>query len=156
MRLAPPEDPCHLGGFSPRSGLYLRKAAELTNALPALAGFKTRPRITWLLQHGHRTGVGNYLANEALGRLRLSPFVPCRNEGEALHILHTCQQLARKSYRLGGTSFGIRYFRLDGSEGTFSNQLRFYKNPTVQRTLLGNRPVYTTFRLRAPAMKRKP
>ena len=140
-----------LGGFDPAHGFFLRSARNLLQGLPALTGLRSSPRITWLLRHGATTGVGNYLANEALGRLDLSPFAPCRDEDEALRILRMCQQLAQRSFRAGGTSFGIGYFRLDGSEGKFSQRLAFYKNSSVRRTTFRNRSVYSRFTLRNPS-----
>lgn len=134
-----------LGGFIPHIGFVLRSPNAIAKQLPELQGFLSTPRIRWLLRHGHRTGIGNYLANEALGRLALSPFEPCQNANEALIILKMCQQLAKLSYRAGGTSFGIGYFRLDGSEGSFSKQLAFYKNPRANRTMFCNRAVYSYF-----------
>lgn len=140
-----PSDHEALGGFDPETGFTLRCPAAIARQLPKLQGYLSTPRIRWLLRHGHRTGIGNYLANEALGRLALSPFEPCRDETEALEILRMCQRLAKLSYRAGGTSFGIGYFRLDGSEGTFSKQLAFYKNPRTNRTIFKNRTVYSNF-----------
>ena len=140
-----------LGGYVPSAGLVLRTPAEIAIQLTELPGYQSTPRITWLLRHGHRTGVGNYLANEALGRLALSPFEPCLDAREALRILRKCQHLAKQSYRAGGTSFGIGYFRLDGSEGRFSERLSFYKNPEIRRTLFQNRGVYSDFTLPTPS-----
>jgi formamidopyrimidine-DNA glycosylase len=134
-----------LGGYVPGAGLVLRTPAETARQLVALPGYQSTSRIAWLLRHGHRTGVGNYLANEALGHLALSPFEPCHDAREALRILRKCQHLSKQSYRAGGTSFGIGYFRLDGSEGRFSERLLFYKNPGVRRTLFQNRGVYSDF-----------
>jgi formamidopyrimidine-DNA glycosylase len=141
----PPSNLEALGGFDPKTGFRLQSPITIARQIPKLQGFLSTPRIRWLLRHGHRTGIGNYLANEALGRLALSPFEPCRDAREAMKILGMCQRLAKLSYRAGGTSFGIGYFRLDGSEGTFSKQLAFYKNPRANRTLFHNRAVYSNF-----------
>lgn len=132
-----------LGGFEPIKGFFLAPARELSVALNhSLRGFHSRPRITWLLNHGVRTGIGNYLANEALGRLGLSPFEACRDRKEALALLTASQKLAKESFACGGTSFGIGYFRLDGSEGTFAQKLRVYRHPAARRAVLNGRPVY--------------
>lgn len=145
IRAAKLDSPCALGGFHPREGFFLRPPAELRAQRTLMKGSPSTPRIAWLLQHGQRTGVGTYLANEALGHLSLSPFQPCETEEEAIRILRACQRLARESYRAGGTSFGIGYFRLDGSEGTFSRRLRYYQNPRTPRIAFRNRSVYSYF-----------
>lgn len=145
VRLESPNRRDALGGYVPGAGLVLRNAREITRDLARLPGYQSVPRISWLLRHGYRTGVGNYLANEALGRLGLSPFEPCLDGREALQILRKCQELAKQSYREGGTSFGIGYFRLDGSKGRFSERFSFYKHPATKRTLFQNRGVYSDF-----------
>jgi formamidopyrimidine-DNA glycosylase len=145
VKAEPPNNSAALGGYLPGRGLVLRAPTEIARCLPMLPGYQSTSRIAWLLRHGHRTGVGNYLANEALGRLCLSPFEPCRDARESVRILRKCQQLAKQSYSVGGTSFGIGYFRLDGSVGRFSEQLSFYKNPGTTRTLYQNRGVYSDF-----------
>lgn len=143
-----------LGGFDPKHGFFLRSGRDLTQGLPMLTGIQSTPRIAWLLRHGPTTGVGNYLANEALGRLNLSPFDPCLNENEALRVLRMCQRLAQRSFQAGGTSFGIGYFRLDGSEGQFSRQLAFYKNESIRKSTFRNRSVYSRFtRAANPAIR---
>lgn len=134
-----------LGGFHPRLGFFQCPPKLLRDQRALMQGATSTPRISWLLRYGQKTGVGNYLANEALGRLELSPFSPCKDEEEALRVLRTCQRLARQSYRAGGTSFGIGYFRIDGRPGTFSHRLRFYRNPETPRVWFRNRSVYSYF-----------
>ena len=144
------EQPDHgdaLGGFHPRRGFYLHPLARVPATSPVMKGATTTPRISWLLRHGKQTGVGNYLANEALGRLNLSPFFPCRDPKEALTILKMCQHVARQSYRAGGTSFGSGYWRLNGSKGRYAKQLRFYQNPALTRLVFRDRSVYSRFSL---------
>ena len=126
-----------IGGFSSKRGLWFDP-----NPIPP-TGYKSSPRISWLINTGHRTGVGNYMANEALGRLNLSPFQPCSSEEEAVAILRECQKVARSSFRFGGNSFSAGYFRLDGTEGRFSGQCKFYGHPRVPRYLFRGRPVFT-------------
>lgn len=143
MRLGRRDNRSALGGYEGR--FFLKTMAELHATLPALPGFLTQPRIAWLLNHGSDTGVGNYIATEALGRLRLSPFSSCRSGGEAVRLLRECQRVARRSFRAGGTSFGIGYFQLDGKPGAFAKQLRFYKSKRVPRTIFRRRAVYSQF-----------
>lgn len=140
---AGPAERLSLGGFCPDRGFFLRDLGEIGDELLKLPGLSSTPCISWLLRHGPRTGIGNYLANEALGRLGLSPYKVCKNEKEALTIFRMCQQLAKRSYDAGGTSFGIGYYRLDRTQGTFSQQLRFYKMAGMKRTLFRNRPVFS-------------
>lgn len=135
-----------LGGFHPGKGFFVAPPAQLRTALVTqLRGYSTMPRISWLLRHGRQTGVGNYMANEALGRLGLSPFHPCESESEALELLKACQVVARRSFNRGGTSFGIGYFRLDGTAGRFTEELQYYRHPAVPRVMFRNRPVYSHF-----------
>lgn len=135
-----------IGGYNERRGFYLTGRKQLRVAiLKGLPGYITSPRISWLLRHGKETGVGNYMANEALGRLGLSPYSPCVNLAEAERVLACCQKIARASYRAGGTSFGIGYYRLDGSLGTYSNRFQYYRVPTKSRRVFRNRPVYSNF-----------
>lgn len=146
LRLMPTKEPLALGGFNSGIGFVLSNLDEIGEDLIKLPGLRSTPRISWLLRHGHRTGIGNYLANEALGRLGLSPYEACGNSAEALSIFRMCQRLAVRSYKAGGTSFGIGYFRLDGKQGEFSRQLLFYGKKNVKRVLFRNRPVYSNFK----------
>lgn len=144
-KTTPPNPHETLGGFNPDAGFRISSPSAIAEQLSSMQGYLSTPRIRWLLRYGHRTGIGNYLANEALGRLKLSPFEPCQSTEEALHVLKMCQRLAKQSYQAGGTSFGIGYFRLDGSEGSFAKQLAFYRNPNTIRTMFYNRTVYSNF-----------
>lgn len=144
-----------LGGYVPGRGLHLTSAVNIKKALAtALKGFDRMPRISWLLYHGPRTGIGNYLANEALGHLKLSPYLPCADEAEAFRLLRACQNIAKASYRNGGTSFGIGYFRLNGTTGQFADKLKYYQNPSVPRVVFRKRPVYSWFGLPSATSER--
>lgn len=134
-----------IGGYKSGRGLSLTNKARLNFIVRNLPGLKSAPRISWLLRHGRVTGIGNYLANEALGRLNLNPYKHFQNEAEAMRTLLKCQALARASYRVGGTSFGIGYYRIDGSQGTFAEQLKYYRNPRIKRREFSNRGVYSLF-----------
>ncbi|MDZ4662960.1 MAG: DNA-formamidopyrimidine glycosylase family protein [Pseudomonadota bacterium] len=128
-----------LGGFAPGDGFWISDKV----AVPG--GFKTLPRITWLLSTGDQTGVGNYMANEALGALKLSPFLPCSTVTEAKAILKKCRDIARKSFKYGGNSFGSGYYLLNGEEGKYSKFCRFYQNQQVTRHVFRGRPVFSHF-----------
>lgn len=128
-----------LGGYRVKSGFTKVKTIIVPD------GYLRIPRISWLLNHGDRTGVGNYMANEALGRLNLSPFVPCESRNEAIKILRKCRDIAQKSFQHGGNSFGSGYFLLNGDEGNYLKFCRFYQNPRVRRELFRGRPVFTKF-----------
>lgn len=131
--------PCSIGGYSNKHGFHTIK----TPLLPR--GYMSQPRISWLLSTGDQTGVGNYMANEALGRLNLSPYEPCRSEAEALLLLRKCTQIASSSFRNGGNSFGSGYFRLSGSEGKYLKRCKFYQNQKVRRVVFRRRPVFSKF-----------
>lgn len=128
-----------LGGYDPKIGFWLQKSPEIPK------GFLTAPRITWLLNSGNQTGVGNYLAIEALGRLNLSPFVPCTDQNQARLLLRKCQEVARQSFRAGGHSFNSGYFLINGAPGSFAEHCQFYRNPKVPRHLYRGRPVFSHF-----------
>jgi formamidopyrimidine-DNA glycosylase len=128
-----------LAGYSDRRGLWSKKKTPLPK------GYLTRPRISWLLGVGEKTGVGNYMANEALGILRLSPFEPCKSKNEAHRLLSECLKIARRSFRHGGNSFGTGFYRLDGAEGEYARFCKFYGNPGVRRHLFQGRPIFSNF-----------
>jgi formamidopyrimidine-DNA glycosylase len=130
-----------LGGYSESRGFSI----EEVTAIPP--GSLKKSKITWLLDSGDQTGVGNYMANEALGRLKLSPFTPCRNLKEAARVLTMCGEIAYESFHHGGNSFGSGYYRLTGEEGQYAKACRFYQNPNVPRVIFARRPVYTHFSL---------
>lgn len=128
-----------LGGYDSSDGLWKQKNLTLPE------GYLTKSRISWLLSNGDKTGVGNYMANEALGILKLNPFKPCRNKQEARAILKQCQVIAGRSFKFNGNSFGTGYFILNGEEGSFSQFCKFYGNKSVNKYLFNGRPVFTTF-----------
>jgi len=136
----PLENNSAIGGYNLKNGFWLQKQLILP------FGYLTRPRISWLLGTGDRTGIGNYLANEALGIMRLSPFEPCRNESEAVRLLKKCGEIARKSFAAGGNSFGTKFYDIDGIEGKYSELCRFYQNAKVPRMMYRGRPLFTHFK----------
>lgn len=135
----PKKNEFYLAGYDKNLGLFENKAAKIP------PGYLTKAKISWLLDFGDRTGVGNYMANEALGLLKLSPFTPCSNVIEAKKILKRCLKIAVKSFNCGGNSFNSGHFGLDGSEGKFYQHCRFYMNPSIKRIVFRGRPIYTNF-----------
>lgn len=129
----------YLGGYHYKKGFI----KNTKYCIPP--GYLSKPRISWLLDYGDKTGVGNYMANEALGLLNLSPFNPCSNINEASILLKTSLRIASKSYLCGGNSFNSGYFSLDGTEGKYYKYCKFYLNPALTRTVFRGRPVYTKF-----------
>lgn len=122
-----------IGGWEPKRGFYFSSAQELKKTVKeALGNFRRKPRISWLLEHGKVTGVGNYMANDALGRLDLSPYDPVASVEEAVKILRECQKLAALVFRRGGN---------------LEDTLRFYEAGRVPRSLYRGRPLYTRFKL---------
>lgn len=134
-----------LAGFQAGEFSILNKA-EVTKLIPKLKGCLTKPKVSWLLEHGTKTGVGNYLANEALGRLNLNPFTPCENEKEAVSILLEVIKVASLSFKKGGNSFKGGYYRLTGEKGTFYKYCLFYRNKNVPCSLFNGRPIYSHFK----------
>ncbi|MBC7457602.1 MAG: hypothetical protein H7235_04945, partial [Bdellovibrionaceae bacterium] len=126
-----------IGGYSVSKGFQFKKTIK------APKGFLKKPRITWLLTSGHQTGVGNYMANEALGRMNLSPFEPCKNELEAIRLLKKCADVANASINHGGNSFGTGYFQLNASEGKYARYCRYYQNPDIPKKTFKGRPVFS-------------
>jgi formamidopyrimidine-DNA glycosylase len=122
-----------IGGWDRARGFHFNSAKELKKTVAeALGNFRRKPRITWLLEHGKTTGVGNYMANDALGRLDLSPYEPVASIEEAVKILRECQKIAALIFRRGG---GL------------SGNLKFYEAKKVPRSLYRGRPLYTRFGL---------
>lgn len=128
-----------IGGYCRKLGLWFIKKP----IVPKIS--VRRSRICWLLAFGDKTGVGNYMANEALGRAGLSPFIPMTGEQEAMALLVRCGTIAKESFALGGNSFGTGYFRLNGEEGEYSRKCLFYGQPNVPRKLVAGRPVFSLF-----------
>lgn len=128
-----------IGGFKTDLGFWYPKKIELP------PGFLKKSRYNWLISHGYETGVGNYMANEALGRLNLSPFESFKDYKEALKTLKLCYRIARASFNAGGNSFGSGYFDLHGNKGTYLKKCKFYQNQNVNRYHHNGRPVFTNF-----------
>jgi formamidopyrimidine-DNA glycosylase len=137
-RLSIPQENLYaIGGYRPDQGFWLR------SRLKVLPGYQTVPRISWLLRGGRHTGVGNYMANEALGRLDLSPFTPGTSEAEAVRLLEECQAVAQASFLSDGNSFSGGYYRLDGTQGSFIQNCQFYGSKEVPCYSFRGRPVFT-------------
>ena len=137
---APREKNHSLGGYSRTKGFW-----HSASPTPP-KGYLTRPRISWLLGTGDQTGVGNYMANEALGKWALSPFEPCSNEAEAIRVLRKCGEIAKRSFTAGGNSFGSGFYSVKGIEGGFAEFCNFYQNPKVPRITFQGRPLFTYFK----------
>ncbi|HRK02401.1 MAG TPA: DNA-formamidopyrimidine glycosylase family protein [Oligoflexia bacterium] len=142
MRLPAKPAGSAIGGYAIETGFWRSECP----ATPA--GYLRQPRVSWLLGTGAITGVGNYMANEALGRLNLSPFAPCKHQREAESLLVECGRVAEQSFLNGGNSFspgGAGFANLGGERGNFSEFCLFYKNPKVPRISFRGRPVYSHF-----------
>lgn len=138
VRLGSPSEHV-VGGYSSDEGFWIK--------IPdPPKGFMTRSRIDWLIGTGDKTGIGNYMANEALGRLHLSPYLPCRSIKEAKIILRKCAEIARASFRSGGNSFGTGYANLHGEQGRYLRHCKFYGKQNIPRREHRGRPVYSYFK----------
>jgi formamidopyrimidine-DNA glycosylase len=138
------DEPLAIAGFDGQK-FFTKDKSTIALIVKKLKGFKNKPRISWLLEQGVRTGVGNYLANEALGKLKLSPFDPCKNEEEATKLLFEVAKISQKSFDHGGNSFKGGYYRLTGELGDFFKYCKFYRNMTIKCFNFRGRPVYTHF-----------
>lgn len=139
-RVVPPTNSSlALGGYSKAMGFWKARKIMVPD------GYNKGPKITWLLKHGEQTGIGNYMANEALGALNLSPFTPCSSLREATEILRACQKISKQSFQKSGNSFATGFFLIDGSEGSYSKFCKFYLNKEVPKYMFRGRPLYTYF-----------
>lgn len=131
-----------LGGYA-ENKLVMRDLPRIFRYLTKNVPLSRTPRITWLLNTGKYTGIGNYMSNEALGALNMNPFQPFRNLKEILLVFKKCQEIAQESFDLGGYSFGGGYYMLNGKPGEF--QGKYYQK--LPKQTFKNRPVYTNYRL---------
>jgi formamidopyrimidine-DNA glycosylase len=143
ISVAKDEDKSALAGFAGK--FKSMKKGEVEVLAQTLSGTLKKPKISWLLDHGSKTGVGNYLANEALGRLNLNPFTPCKNFREAVSLLMMVINVATLSYKKGGNSFKGGYYRLTGAKGSFFKYCLFYRNPKIPHMVYKGRPLYSNF-----------
>lgn len=134
---------CNNDGFEMALGGYGLGKFELLSYYKKHIKESDSPRISWLLNKGPKTGVGNYMANEALGRLDLNPFKPFSSIREMIATLEECKKVASESFELGGYSFGGGYYTLNGDKGKF--QGRFYKSQQIKKQTFKGRPVYSKY-----------
>lgn len=99
-----------------------------------------KPKITELLDEGKYTGIGNYLANEGLGRIGMDPKTPFKDYDEKRYLYITIQGIALESYATGGHSFNGGYIRPNGETGSFSP--RVYGHPDYKRETFRGRTIY--------------
>ena len=130
-----------LGGFN-GNDLVMRELARVHRYMCKKVQLPKTPRIAWLLATGKYTGIGNYMANEALGILDLNPFKPFHNFKEITAVFKACQEVAKESFSKGGYSFGGGYFLLNGEEGSFEG--KFYQ--AIEKQTFRNRPVYSRYK----------
>ena len=97
--------------------------------------------IDVVLKNGAYTGVGNYLALEALGKMKIHPLDKWDSDrsGEFIETIH---KIARLSFKHGGNSFAGGYVRLDGSHGDYAKHCQFYRNPERKKDNYKGRPIY--------------
>lgn len=131
-----------LGGYNGKQ-FIIRELPRIHRYMTQKMQLPKTPRITWLLNTGKYTGIGNYMANEALGKLDLNPFQPFKNFKEITAVFKQCQDVAAESYSKGGYSFGGGYFLLNGEAGSFEG--KFYQ--AIEKQMFRNRPVYTRYKI---------
>lgn len=103
-----------------------------------------KPKVVELLAEGKYTGVGNYLANEALGRLNMNPFTSFNDSVEKYRALGECRLLAEDAFEAGGNTFNGGYIRPTGKAGTFKTH--FYGNDKIKKMFRG-RPTFSNYPL---------
>ncbi len=130
-----------IGGFGGSKGFWVEKKPQPPK------GFLTQSRISWLLGTGQQSGVGNYMANEALGLLKLSPFQPCRDEAEARALLRKCAAIAQLAFDLGAETYRDQFYNMAIEGSQLSDFCKFYGNPKIPRQVYRGRPVYSKFQL---------
>lgn len=106
-------------------------------------GITKKPKITEILEEGKLTGIGNYLANEALGRLNINPFKPFDSLEEKKSLYKEVQKIASESFNLGGNTFNGGYIRPNGNTGNF--KCKIYGNKEI-RCKFRNRSLYTEYK----------
>lgn len=99
-----------------------------------------KPKIVELLDEGKYTGIGNYLANEGLGRTGSDPRVPFKDFSEKRYVMTTMQGVALESYAAGGHSFNGGFIRPSGDTGHFRPQV--YGSSSFKREIFRGRPIW--------------
>ena len=105
-----------------------------------IPGPTKKPKIVELLDDGKYSGIGNYLANEGLGRAGLDPRTPFKDYSEKQYAMKTLQGVALESYAAGGHSFNGGFIRPNGETGHFKPQV--YGNEKYKRELFRGRPIW--------------
>lgn len=124
-----------LAGYS--DGRFVRRSTKMVKP-----SYK-KPKISALLEDGSITGVGNYLANEALGELGLNPFTPFEGIHEYSRAITKIIDVAEESYKNSGFSFNGGYALPDGRHGQYKP--KHYK--VASRSVFRGRPVYSSYQL---------
>lgn len=136
-----------LGGFSDTEFWVRSSTEEIASLITRLFPRKVprKPKISLLLESGVKTGIGNYIANEALGRAELNPFTPFGSIDELILTLQLAAEVAKESFNCGGNSFAGGYLRLNGKEGSFFDKCLFYGNQLHYQGSFRGRPVYSKY-----------
>lgn len=108
-------------------GPDLLDGAFTAEHLASVCRSRTAPVKAVLLDQANMAGIGNYLADEALGAARIHPATPAGAlDGAQLRRLYRAVlDAARSAIDNGGTSMRD-YVQLDGVTGSNQNRLRFY------------------------------
>lgn len=104
-----------------------------------------KPKITEMLSEGTMTGIGNYLANEALAITNNNPYIPFDSLDQKKKVYLEAQKIAYDSYKAGGNTFNGGYKRVSGIAGTYKT--KFYGNEFHRKKNFRGRPIFTDFDL---------
>ena len=106
-----------------RSLLYLHSSRIHVNTDLDVTPITKKPKITEILAEGQHTGIGNYLANEGIGRSKMNPKTPFKDQDEKNFLYKVIQGVALESYAAGGNTFNGGYIRPNGKTGDFKPQV---------------------------------
>jgi formamidopyrimidine-DNA glycosylase len=129
--------------YKTQSLMELRRNGNLeltTGDFWIISPITKKPKITEILDEGMDTGIGNYLANEGLGRAKMDPKTPFKDQDEKKYLYMTIQGIALEAYAAGGHSFNGGYIRPNGEAGHFRPSV--YGNPRYKRETFRGRTIY--------------
>lgn len=90
----------------------------------ALSG-RSAPLKALLLDQRAVAGIGNYIADEALGRAKVAPTARRVSPARASRVVVSAVRVAQESLRAGGVS-ERDYVHVDGGRGSYAESLQFY------------------------------
>lgn len=122
VRLIYPGDtyPATFKTLGPEPGLGLDTLSSANILMKSSGYIKAR-----LLEQKAVAGVGNYIADEALHMAKLHPKTILINKKQAIKLIKSVNHIMLESIKAGGVS-ERDYLHIDGSRGSYQNQLKCY------------------------------